>query len=118
CLIEYAERQFHRSRVVGGASIASHHAVVAKRRGTTKLNEPSLPAELRYLWSIFLDLHRTRSFGWSSANPISFAEIDAWCRLQNFALSGFELDVIRELDERFLSITSTTSETIAPKESQ
>lgn len=66
---------------------------------------PPLPADLRYLWSAFSQLHRTRQAGMSLC-PITHAEIDAWSRLYRVRLDPWEVDALRALDDAFLETHS------------
>lgn len=63
---------------------------------------PELPAELEYLWTLFLKLSRKRQNG-MAANPISSTEIRDWCALRRVSFEPFEHDVIDRLDDLFLS---------------
>lgn len=62
---------------------------------------PDLPVEVEHLWEIFLDLNGTRSRGFS-ANPISFAEIEAYCRLVYGPLSPWEIGTLLAVDQAVL----------------
>lgn len=65
-----------------------------------------LPPYLRLVWTAFRDLSgaRTPSMGLS---PITFSEMDAWCRVNGVALSGWEIDTIRSMDAVTLKVFST-----------
>lgn len=56
-----------------------------------------MPLDTAHIWTWFLELHAARSSGMST-NPISFTEIDAYCRLMHVAMSPWELGLIRQLD--------------------
>lgn len=56
-----------------------------------------MPLDTAHVWGWFLDLHTARTSG-MSANPISFTEIDAYCRLNGLALSSWELGLLRRVD--------------------
>jgi hypothetical protein len=96
---------------VGKATVADHLAVVARMTGRT-VNEdsPKLPREMRYLWRTFLSLHRARtSNGWGP-NPITWSEMDAFCRLTGSPLDPWEAEAVRALDEAFLEVAAGANE--------
>lgn len=72
-------------------------------------NEPEAPqippAGLR-VWGIFLDLHATRGSNGFGANPIAYADIEAWSRLRREPVRPFELDMIRALDATWLEVAA------------
>lgn len=54
---------------------------------------------MRYLWRTFQSLHRARgSNGWGP-NPISWSDMDAYCRLSGVALDPWEVEAIRAIDD-------------------
>lgn len=66
---------------------------------------PKLPPDLRYLWTAFSQLHRTRQAG-MGINAITFFEIEAWSRLYGMRLDPWEVDAIRALDDAFIETHS------------
>jgi hypothetical protein len=54
-----------------------------------------------------VELHNSRQSGFS-ANPISFGEIEAFCRLTGALIDPWELSVIRRMDQVVLSIINKT----------
>ncbi len=58
---------------------------------------PEFPDELGYLWQHFVALNNTRQAG-MSINPITYIEIDAYCRLTQTHLSLFDVTAIKRLD--------------------
>jgi hypothetical protein len=87
--------------------MSDHYAAVARAKGITEVAKPPpIPSTLKPLWWTFLALHGARSGNGMGINPISFTEIDAWCRLSRVTLDPWEVDVIRLLDNAYLeSIT-------------
>jgi len=59
-------------------------------------NAPTLRSELEYLWSIFVSLKN------ASQGSISYTEIQSYASIYG-ELSGFEIDVIRNLDNLHLA---------------
>ncbi|WP_420136098.1 phage tail assembly chaperone [Sinorhizobium meliloti] len=55
------------------------------------------------MWDWFVELHNSRQSGFL-ANPISFGEIEAFCRLTGALIDPWELSVIRRMDQVVLSI--------------
>ena len=64
--------------------------------------KPAIPEAGRLLWSIFVDLAKSRSYGANGPNPISFAEIEAFARLNRWPLQPHHVEIIRALDETWL----------------
>jgi len=50
------------------------------------------------VWQAFLRLSSARTSNGFGANPLTYLEIDAFCRLTNQQFSNFELDIIKQLD--------------------
>lgn len=67
---------------------------------------PPIPTELRYLWSTFLSLSRARGNNGFGPNPLSFTEIEAWCRLMHIRLDPWEVDTLRAIDDAFLEVAA------------
>jgi len=59
-----------------------------------------------YLWTMFLDLSRSRMFIDSGPLGIPPSEIDAWARLNARTLAPWEVAVLRDLDGAFLTVTA------------
>ncbi|WP_422653419.1 phage tail assembly chaperone [Ensifer sp.] len=60
-----------------------------------------------HIWDWFVELHNSRQSGFA-ANPISFGEIESFCRLTGAAINPWELSVIRRMDQVTLSIINRT----------
>lgn len=58
---------------------------------------PDLPEAMYYLWDWFIKLHNQRQSGMGE-NPISWTEIDSFCRLMRVRLDPWEVEVILQLD--------------------
>lgn len=63
--------------------------------------------DLEYIWGWFVELHNTRQSGFS-ANPISYQEIESFCRLTGALIPPWELSVIRRIDREVLGIFNKT----------
>ena len=63
---------------------------------------PAIPAggDLIYRW--FADLSMARSWHYAGPNPISYAEIEAYCRLHRWPMEPHHVDAIRALDRAFV----------------
>ena len=57
-----------------------------------------LPENFRHVWGWFLDLSEARA----GYNPLSFAEIEAFFRLQRIAPYAQEIEALRALDQEWL----------------
>lgn len=54
------------------------------------------------IWNAFVALSRTRTMTEAGPNPISFTEIDAWCRLTRTPLEPHHVEVIAAMDAVWL----------------
>lgn len=68
-----------------------------------ELATPPLPPELAYLWRIFGRLSARRGSNGFGANPIGWAEIDAFARLTGTRLEPWECETLEMLDDLFRS---------------
>lgn len=55
------------------------------------------PTHLAHIWEWYKKLSRTRQNG-MAVNPISHAEILAFCTLRNIRMSPSEVDILLEID--------------------
>lgn len=62
-----------------------------------------MPLDAAHIWQWFTDLNGARSSGATSANPISFSEIDAYLRLHGIKPWGWEIVLLRQIDAVALS---------------
>jgi hypothetical protein len=60
------------------------------------------PRELSYVYSCFLDIHRTRGVGMSGALPITYHDIKAFCEVTGNILSTRDVATIIEIDKAYL----------------
>lgn len=54
------------------------------------------------IWNAFMALSRARSSGPHGPNPISFVEIEAWCRLMRVPLEPHHVQAIAAMDQAWL----------------
>lgn len=80
-----------------GQLVAALEANLRKRA-----DRPNVPEAGVLLWRAFIDLDQTRSFGQNGPNPVSFAEIEAWARLQGYPLRPRHVAVIRAMDSALI----------------
>lgn len=64
---------------------------------------PELPRGFSHVWNTFVRLHAARTGSGFGANPITYVEIDAYCRLSRLPLDPWEIEVIRALDDAYLA---------------
>ena len=89
-----------RAKDKNGITLQEH---LEQRKKATGLVAPELvlppfPNVLEPLWTIFMDIHRGRSYGMNGAEPFRWTDIDAWCRLRSRKLSSGQIDLLLELD--------------------
>lgn len=63
-----------------------------------------LPKDFYYCWKIFIDLNQARTSNGFGYNPITYSEIDSYCRLMSVDLSEDEVSMIRKFDREVLKI--------------
>lgn len=63
----------------------------------------AVPEGCGQLWDDFLELHSSRSPGFSGATRISFGDVLAWQELRGVRLASWELDAIRRADDQFMA---------------
>lgn len=64
---------------------------------------PPVPEPLKMVWEAFLKLDAARSYAFGP-NPISYADIWAFTQATSTPLSGWDVDLIRRLDQRILLV--------------
>lgn len=57
------------------------------------------------MWEAFCSLSVGRRSGWG-ASPLTFVDIEAWCRLQGVRLTPWELDTLLALDAKTLQLAA------------
>jgi hypothetical protein len=62
-----------------------------------------LPPAVAYLWSAFLRLHCRRGSNGFGASPLSWSEIDAFCRLSGVRLAPWEVEIVEALDDAYMA---------------
>lgn len=67
-----------------------------------RADRPAVPEAGVFLWRAFLELDGTRSFGANGPSPISFAEVEAWARLNGYPLRPWHVAVIRAMDSALI----------------
>jgi hypothetical protein len=80
-----------------------------------ELEGPEVPVELAYVMRWFWELSRWRGHTGFGPAPISPHDIEAWARLTGIAPTMFELDVLRRLDDAFLTTVVATEPTREPR---
>lgn len=70
---------------------------------------PKLPAGCDQLWADFMALHHSRSFTGFGPMRITFADIDAFQRVQGFRLPAWQIDAIRRADNAYLAHHAETA---------
>lgn len=89
-----------------GSTVGDHLAAlraqgVALPEDDTDDDTPGLEPALVRLWAVWRDLNATRSSG-MAANPISYGEIEAFCRLTGEHLDPWEARAVRAVDDAYM----------------
>lgn len=61
-----------------------------------------VPEAGRDLMMAFMSLSHARSYSAHAPNPVSFSDIDAWCRLMRVPLRPIDVSIIRAMDRTFI----------------
>lgn len=64
---------------------------------------PPFPRALAYLWRAYLRLRRRAAVGMSGPQPIGWQDIDAFARRAGMRLAPWEIEILEELDDIYLS---------------
>ncbi len=79
------------------------HFVEALGKHLTSGEPPAVPDLGRDLWAIFIGVARSRTYHAAGPNPISYAEIEAYCRLYRWPLEPHHIDVLTAMDDAWLT---------------
>lgn len=63
----------------------------------------AVPEAGRDLWAIFIGVARSRTYHAAGPNPLSYAEIEAYCRLYRWPLEPHHIDVLTAMDDAWLT---------------
>jgi hypothetical protein len=75
---------------------------------------PALPAGADALWRCFVDLCATRQWADGRPCPITYQEIDAYCRVMGAPLEPRHVQILRRLDLAWLKHTEDPTPTERP----
>jgi hypothetical protein len=64
---------------------------------------PEFPRELGYLWRAYHRLRKRTGDGFSSANPISWRDVEAFEYVTRFRFAPWEVELIETIDDAFRS---------------
>jgi hypothetical protein len=82
-----------------GGTMAAHLRQAAKCGAKVEgLDHGEPPPELRYLWSMFLELNSARGSNGFAPAAISFTELQAYQMAYQLKLRPYEVKLIRRLD--------------------
>ncbi|HCP81789.1 MAG TPA: hypothetical protein DIT67_09430 [Octadecabacter sp.] len=80
----------------------TQHLIAAMRAHRSTGARPVITEAGRVLWRAFIALSRTRSYSSFGPNPISYQEIEAWCRLTRTPLAPHHIEILCALDQEWL----------------
>lgn len=78
------------------------HLCAALKKGLAGKSGP-IPAGGGPIWSAFCRLSEARSWHANGPNPISYAEIEAYCRVAKMPLGPSHISIVRALDGIWVS---------------
>jgi hypothetical protein len=71
-----------------------------------ELAGPPLPPLAATAWRVFQDVHETRPIGAQGITPVSYVELDAYCRLTETTLTPLDVHLVRVIDTEFVASTA------------
>ncbi|TFF27510.1 hypothetical protein E3C22_03370 [Jiella endophytica] len=66
-------------------------------------DKPRVPEAGRLLWSWFVDLHQARRYSMAGPDPISYAEIEAYARMNRLPLEPRHVAVLRKMEDAWMA---------------
>lgn len=89
--------------MIEGATLRDHLTGTWERTGIkpAQLDNP-LPEGCETLWRDFLALHGCRGVGMNGPSRISWADLDAYQRVQGFRFEPWEVEAIRRADGAYM----------------
>lgn len=117
----HAERHFALSAPADKDGKASYRetlqGLIARSRNPERVAKyqaelycPPLPKELAYLWNAFKRIRRRIGSSGFGVNPITWPDIDAFCRHARFQLVPWELEIVEMLDDLYVMQHSKSPE--------
>jgi hypothetical protein len=105
-LIAFARHRFDLDLPRKGGRKRDHLESVARQLGRRPagLDGPQLPAWGEHIWSAWLDLHQGRRVGFNGAEPLSWADLDAWSRLTGAEMRPDEVALLMRVDREFFAV--------------
>lgn len=105
-MIEFARHEFRLGkRDKDGKSLRETLQTVEKMTGRMPeegINPVEFPDVLFDVWHWFCDLNASRQSG-MSPSPISYLDIDAYCRVMGLRMAAWEVSAIKAIDRIALS---------------
>lgn len=90
-----------------------YEGLLARSRRDEKIAEyqaalscPPLPPALGYLWKSYRRLRRRKGDGFGRS-PIEWPDIDAFLRHSGASLAPWEIEIIEDIDDLFLTVNSS-----------
>jgi hypothetical protein len=77
----------------------------------------TLPASMYDIWGVFVELHNSRSAGFS-ANPIAYSDIQAYYNLHQIVPYKWEIIAIKRLDAVVMQMQAEEQEKASKKNAQ
>lgn len=106
-LVAFGQAEFELSAPQGdGLTLREHLEGLAERTGKTLAEVaglPDLPQGCEFIWRDFMALSIGRGSNGFSAARITWADIEAYQRVNGIRFAGWEIDAIRRLDNAFLA---------------
>jgi hypothetical protein len=82
------------------------HALCEAIREDRPGNRAKIPLGSAVLWGAFIHLSNARSMGQAGPNPVSFAEIEAYCRVMRMPLEPHHVGILLAMDDAWLKKVS------------
>lgn len=82
-------------------------------RNLAAQDTPRIPAGGNLLWRWFNDLAASRTWHASGANPVSYAEIEAYARLHRLPVRPDHVAALRAMDETYLRVLAARRQDVS-----
>lgn len=68
-----------------------------------ELRQPPMPEAASHVWKAFLRLSAHRAGGGFGPGPITWPDLDAYCRMTRTTLAPWEVEMLEDLDSLWLA---------------